>query len=88
MNLEQVGEDTSIVEITNISPFGVWVYFADHEYFLDYDNFPWFRDARIKEVMNIQALSEEHLYWPDLDIDLHLDSIKNPQMYPLIYQVN
>jgi hypothetical protein len=24
-----------------------------------------------------------HLYWPDLDVDLSLDSIEHPERYPL-----
>jgi hypothetical protein len=24
-----------------------------------------------------------HLYWPDLDVDLEIDNLKNPEKYPL-----
>jgi hypothetical protein len=27
------------------------------------------------------------LYWPDLDIDLAVDSIEHPEQYPLVSQV-
>lgn len=86
MKLKQAGKNISTVEIANISPLGVWIYLKDHEYFLDYDEFPWFSDSKIKEVMNVKLLSDSHLYWPDLDIDLHLDSIKNPRAFPLVYK--
>ena len=34
-------------------------------------------------VLNVTTPSKNHFYWPDLDIDLHLDSFKNPKKYPL-----
>jgi hypothetical protein len=24
------------------------------------------------------------LYWPDLDVDLHIDSIEDPERYPVV----
>jgi len=24
-----------------------------------------------------------HLYWPDLDVDLEIDNLENPEKYPL-----
>jgi len=62
MKLKQGGKNTLAVEITNISPFGVWIYLKDHEYFLDYDEFPWFKDSKVKEVMNVKLLNDSHLY--------------------------
>lgn len=67
-----------------VSPFGVWLLFCKKEYFLNHRNFPWFRKSSVEAVMNVQALSKNHLYWPDLDIDLHLDSLENPSNYPLV----
>jgi len=88
MKLKQAGKNTLAVEITNISPFGVWIYLKGHEYFLDYDEFPWFKDSKVKEVMNVKMLGASHLYWPDLDVDLHLESIKNPKAFPLVSKGN
>jgi hypothetical protein len=28
--------------------------------------------------------SARHLYWPDLDIDLAVESIRNPEAFPLV----
>ena len=86
MKLKRAGKNTLAVEITNISRFGVWIYLKDHEYFLDYDEFPWFKESKVKEVMNVKLLNDKHLYWPDLDVDLHLESIKNPKAFPLVYK--
>ena len=42
--------------------------------------------ANIDQILQVEILHEDHLYWPKLDIDLHLDSIRSPESFPLIYQ--
>lgn len=83
MKSKIAGESTS-PEVTNISSHGLWVFWRESEYFMDYSRFPWFRDATIQQVTNLRAESETHLYWPDLDVDLSLEILKNPESYPLV----
>jgi hypothetical protein len=77
---------TSGAEVLNISPHGFWLAVNQHEYFLDFDNFPWFRDATIAQLCAVELLRQHHLHWPDLDVDLDLDRIIAPEKFPLIYQ--
>lgn len=74
----------SKTEVTNISPHGIWLFHDAKEYFLPYEHFPWFKQASIGEVLKVETPSEDHFYWPALDVDLSLDSIKNPEKYPLV----
>jgi len=74
----------SKTEITNISSHGIWLFHEGKEFFLDYERFPWFKEAKVNEVINVQNPTKQHFYWPDLDVDLHLDSINNPENYPLV----
>ena len=76
------------VEVTNISKHGFWILAKDKEYFLSKKDFPWFVDKTIREISDVKALSDTHLYWEDLDIDLSLDMIENPQRYPLQDKIN
>ena len=78
------GTGTLEAEVTNISKHGIWVLVDDEELFLPFTNFPWFRSAPLEAVLKVQRLSSEHLYWPDLDTDLTLDSIRHPEKYPLV----
>jgi hypothetical protein len=78
------GKITSDVEVTNIAVHGFWVLVDDHEFFLPYDQFPWFRDAAVSQIVRIERPGREHLHWPDLDVDLTLDSIEHPERYPLV----
>ncbi len=79
-------KNTSEVEVSHINLHGLWLCIKDKEYFLPYSKFPWFKEARVKEILNVQLLHSYHLYWPELDVDLEIDSLDNPQCYPLIYK--
>lgn len=81
------GRSTSNVEVSNISAHGIWLWVRGEEYLLPYDGFPWFRKARVEEIQNVRLLHSEHLYWPDLDVDLELESLSKPENYPLVYEV-
>ena len=71
-------------EVTNISKYGFWLLLDESEYFLPFAQFPWFRAAPVAAILNVKRLHAEHLYWPDLDVDLELNSIRSPEDYPLV----
>jgi hypothetical protein len=78
------GKNTLKPEITNISEHGFWIFFKGREYFLAYEQFPWFKNATVKQISDIQLLHKGHLYWPSLDVDLSFDIIEHPEKYKLI----
>lgn len=84
MKSENIGASTSQAEVLNVSPHGFWLLVADRELFLSYDDFPWFRNATVKQLFNVELHLHEHLYWPDLDVDLDVDRIAHPENYPLV----
>ena len=85
MKLKIAGESTSQVEVLNISKHGLWLLAHQNEYFLPFETFPWFKDASISSILNVELPQQHHLYWPDLDVDLELESIESPEKYPLVY---
>jgi Protein of unknown function (DUF2442) len=78
------GRSTSEVEVTNVSPHGFWLFIQDEELFVSFKEFPWFKDASIAEIARVELPSSHHLYWPDLDIDLAVESLTHPERYPLV----
>ena len=80
------GRRTLRAEITNISEHGFWILLAGKEYFLPYEKYPWFKDAKISSVLNVRQFHSHHLYWPDLDVDLTTEILNNPGNYPLTYK--
>ena len=75
---------SSEVQVTQISKHGIWLLLQQKEHFLSFDNFPWFKDASVSAIHNVELLNEHHLYWPDLDVDLTIESIHHPANFPLI----
>jgi hypothetical protein len=70
--------------ITYLSEHGFWLLTSDGERFLSFANFPWFRDAPVSHILKVEQPSPGHFRWPDLDIDLSLSIIRNPDRFPLI----
>lgn len=83
MSLSAHGNPTSAVEVTNISSHGIWLLTQGRELFMSYDDFPWFKDASVGKIIHVEEPSLGHFYWPDLDVDLGIDSIEHPENYPL-----
>lgn len=84
MKSAALGNNTSAPEVTNVSRHGFWLLLDGEELFLSFDPFPWFRDASIGKVVHVELASAEYLYWPELDIDLAVESIRHPERYPLV----
>lgn len=78
------GKNTSGAEVTNISKHGFWLLAGDEELFVPFKEFPWFKDASVSEILNVEWPQPHHLYWPDLDVDLDIESIRHPERFPLI----
>ena len=74
---------TSDLEVTHVSSHGVWLLADGQELFLAYEDFPWFKDAPIGKVLDVEQVAEGHFRWPELDIDINIDSIEHPEKYPL-----
>lgn len=83
MSSEPLGKSTSAVEVTNINQHGVWLLADDRELFMSYEDFPWFKDAPVGKVLNVEQSCPGHLYWPELDVDLGIESIEHPERFPL-----
>ena len=84
MKSMQHGRNTSAVEVTNISPHGFWLLIGEQERFVSFKAFPWFREATIAALTKVELPSAHHLYWPELDIDLAVESLDHPERYPLV----
>ena len=78
------GTHISPVEVTQVSKHGFWLLLADEELFLPFADFPWFRGATIEQLCEIEWPADNHLFWPSFDIDLAVESIRNPSAFPLV----
>jgi hypothetical protein len=87
MKSAKLGKRTSAVEVSNVSKHGFWLLIDDSERFVPFAHFPWFAHAPIGKLLNVEQPRPHHLYWPDLDIDLALESIDHPERFPLVSKV-
>jgi hypothetical protein len=77
-----------LVSVENITPYGIWLFVDGKEYFLKYQDYPYFKNKTFNSLQNVQLLHGFHLYWPELDIDLEIDNLENPAKYPLKSKTN
>ena len=76
------------VEVLGISKHGFWLLLdGETELFVSFLNFPWFHKASDEQLFYVERSLPHHLYWPELDVDLHIDSIQHPEKYPLVSNV-
>lgn len=78
------GVTTLEAEVTNVSAHGFWLFLGDEELPVPYAQFPWFKKATIEQVLAVERPTANHLYWPQLDVDLSVDSLRRPEAFPLV----
>ena len=76
--------NSAAIEVSLVSNQGFWLLADNEELFLAYADFPWFKEATIAQITNVERPSADHLYWPSLDIDLSVESVRDPSKFPLI----
>ena len=78
------GTSTLGVEVTNVSKHCFWLLLGDEELVVPFAEFPWFRKATIEQISDVEHPTADHLYWPQLDVDLSIQSIRDPASFPLV----
>ena len=78
------GTVTLEAEVTNVSKHCFWLLLGDEELAVPFAEFPWFKQATIEQLSDVQRPAEDHLYWPQLDVDLSVESIRKPENFPLV----
>lgn len=78
------GTITSAPEVTHVSRHGFWLLLGDEELLVPFEQFPWFRKATIEQLSQVEWPTPDHLYWPLLDADLSVQSIRDPAAFPLM----
>lgn len=80
----KIGKSTMArIEINIVSKEGLWILVNEQEFFLPFSEHPWFARATVEQLYDVNQVSKNHLHWPALDVDLEVESLKNPTAYPL-----
>ena len=72
------------VAVLMINSQGMMLSVQGQDYFVSYNRVPWLRDARVSSVLNVRMSGSRAIEWPELDVDLEIESLKHPERYPLV----
>lgn len=78
------GAVTFPVEISAVTKNGFWLLLENEELFVAFAEFPWFRSAPVEHLFHVERPQPHHLYWPELDVDVAVESIRRPEEFPLV----
>ena len=84
-NSNSAGVNTIDVEVSSISRHGFWLFLAGRELYVPFAEFPWFADAPVRHIVNVEWRPPDQLRWPELDVDLSVESIEHPDRFPLMF---
>jgi hypothetical protein len=68
----------SYAEVTSINTLGFWLQVGPEELYLSFVEFPRFEQATVSQISRVVCLSSTRVYWPRLELELTLDTIRNP----------
>ncbi len=83
MSSQLHGADISVSEVTNISATGFWLLVDDREYFVPFEDYPVFKTATIPQIYAARRTGPTQFHWPELDADIELEALDNPERFPL-----
>ncbi|MDR1883825.1 MAG: DUF2442 domain-containing protein [Prevotella sp.] len=80
---KQNTERTS-VSVRSILPDGIFISVYGKDYYLSFERLPWFKHAKVSEIINVSMMGKNAIRWEDLDVDLEIESLMYPERYPLV----
>jgi hypothetical protein len=81
-----IGSNVSaMAEIKSILRHGIVITVNNKLFFMPFAQFPWFFKATVEQIYNVTIFNDKHLYWPELDVDIDVNSLEDPEAYPLKY---
>lgn len=72
-------------EITSINNLGIWILIENKEYFIPFADYQEFKNASLHQVLAVKFLPPSQLRWDEIDVDIELQALKQPEAFPLIY---
>ncbi len=78
--------DESATGITSVNRDGIWFLAKDREYFIPFRNYRKLRSASVERIWKVKFFPPGHLRWNELDVDIELDALEEPEKFPLEYR--
>ncbi len=77
----------SVAEGTHISRHGLWLPLGNEQLHIPFAEFPWSPTETSEQITTVEWPSTHHLFWPMLDVDLAVASIRQAADSPLMLRV-
>ena len=87
MDSSKSGTGTSVCNLTGINDLGFWVLVEDKEYFVPFSDYPGFKQSSVNQILNIRFLPPSQLHWNEIDMDIELQELAQPESFPLIFKM-
>ena len=75
---------THIGSVLMIDAQGMMLSVQGQDSFVSYNRVLRLRDARVSSALNVRMAGPNAIEWPELDVDLEIESLKHPERYPLV----
>jgi ethanolamine utilization protein EutA (predicted chaperonin) len=72
--------------VSNISYLGFWIIVNNKEYFVPFKDYPVFKKSSLDHIFKVKMISPQQLRWKDLDVDIEIDALERPTLFPLQYK--
>ncbi len=73
-----------LASVLMINSQGIHLLVKGQDYFVSFNRLPWLKDAPIMSALNVRLSGRDAIEWPDLDVDLEIDSLRYPERYPIV----
>ena len=83
-HLVQTSGSNTLAKVLTITANGILLSIPEGDFFLNYKDYPWFRNAPINQVFDVEMEGDYAVRWNALDVDLEIESILHPERYPMI----
>jgi len=80
----KINTENTLVKVLSINADGVFIMAFGKDYFLSYNRLPWFKEAKVSDIMNVTNIGSMGIRWEAMDVDLEIESLIHPEKYPLI----
>jgi hypothetical protein len=72
--------------VTGLTSQGFWIMVEGEEYFVPFSDYPAFLKAPLEQIFHFISAIPGQLRWPDIDIDVEIESLKYPERFPLSFK--
>lgn len=86
MNSSNSGISTLDCRVTDINGLGLFVLVQGKEYFIPFREYPRLLHSKVSELTNVIFLPPYQLRWEDLDVDIEIQALEQPENFPLIFR--